>query len=78
MGRPSAVRAETEFDRLGIVIISANASADDALAARADLHLLKPFRPLELLSAIDDVAARRLRAASDRRSTQASRLFDTG
>ena len=73
-----AVRAEPEFDRLGIVIISASAGADEALEAGADLHLPKPFRPLELLSAIEKVAARHPRAASDRRLTQPSRLVDAG
>ena len=73
-----AVRAEPKFDQLGIVIISANAGADDALSAGADLHLAKPFRPLELLSAIDEAVVHRQSATSDRGSTTSSRLRDAG
>jgi CheY-like chemotaxis protein len=54
-----AARAEPSLGRLGIIVVSANSSADEALSAGADRYVPKPFRPLELLSAIDEVIAMR-------------------
>lgn len=54
-----AVRAEPSLEWLGIIVVSANASADEALAAGADRYAPKPFRPLALLSMIDEVVALR-------------------
>jgi CheY-like chemotaxis protein len=53
------VRGDPAFDRVGIIVISANASAEAVLAAGADRYVSKPFRPLQLLSTIQDVVERR-------------------
>jgi len=53
------VRADPELCSTGLIVISANLSEDDALAAGADVFLGKPFRPPELLSALATVAAAR-------------------
>src|SRR5688500_12504878 len=44
-----AARAEPALGRLRIITLSAYARRDEALAAGADRHFEKPFRPLELL-----------------------------
>ena len=54
-----AARAEPSLVGLGIIVLSANATADAALVAGADRHLRKPFSPLALLAAIDEVLALR-------------------
>jgi CheY-like chemotaxis protein len=54
-----AARAEPSLAHLGIIIVSANVRVEEALGAGADRHLPKPFRPLELLAAIDEVVANR-------------------
>jgi CheY-like chemotaxis protein len=54
-----AVRAESSLADLGIIVLSAYASREEALAAGADQHLPKPFRPLELLATVDEILARR-------------------
>lgn len=53
-----ADRAEPSLARVGI-IVSAYADAGAVMAAGADGHLRKPFRPLELLALVDEVLARR-------------------
>lgn len=50
-----AVRAEPSLAHIGIIVLSAFANRDAALAAGADRHLRKPFRPLELLGSIDEL-----------------------
>ena len=54
-----AARAEPSLAGLGIIVLSAYANADAALAAGADRHLRKPFSPLELLATIEEVLALR-------------------
>ena len=54
-----AARAEPSLAGLGIIVLTAYATGDDALAAGADRHLRKPFSPLELLAAVDEVLALR-------------------
>jgi DNA-binding response OmpR family regulator len=71
-----AARAERKLDQVGIILISANASAVEALAAGADRFMPKPFRPLELRWAIDEVVAQRQNTIPDRRSTTSPRLVD--
>ena len=53
------VRADPTLRATGLIVISANLSEDDAIAAGADAFLGKPFRPPELLSALARVAAAR-------------------
>ena len=50
-----AARAEPSLASLGIIVLSAYANGDAALAAGADRHLRKPFSPLELFAMIDEV-----------------------
>jgi CheY-like chemotaxis protein len=52
-----AARAEPSLASLGIIVLSAYANGDAALAAGADRHLRKPFSPLELFAMIDEVLA---------------------
>ena len=54
-----AARAEPSLDRLGIITLSAYTGRAEALAAGADRHFAKPFSPLELLRAIDELLAPR-------------------
>jgi CheY-like chemotaxis protein len=54
-----AARAEPSLAHLGIIVVSAYVSVEDALDAGADRHLRKPFRPLELLATIEEVVASR-------------------
>jgi CheY-like chemotaxis protein len=54
-----AARLERSLDRLGIIVISAYATIDEALAAGADRHFRKPFHPLELLRSIEEILAAR-------------------
>ena len=54
-----AIRAEPSLAGLGIIVLSAYASGEAALAAGADRHLRKPFSPLELLATIEEVLAPR-------------------
>jgi CheY-like chemotaxis protein len=61
-----AARGEASLADLGIIVVSAYVSTGDALAAGADRHLRKPFRPLELLAVLDDVVALRRAAAPPR------------
>jgi CheY-like chemotaxis protein len=58
-----AARAEPSLAGLGIIVLSAYASGEAALAAGADRHLRKPFSPLELLAMIEEVLA--LRGAAE-------------
>ena len=61
-----AARAEPSLAGLGIVVLTAYATGEAALAAGADRHLRKPFSPLELLATIEDVLAlRRAEPAAD-------------
>jgi CheY-like chemotaxis protein len=73
-----AVRADATLDHVGIIVISAHASAAEAHQAGADYHLPKPFRPLELLAAIDEVIAQRAAVQRTPRASRASRLRDVG
>ena len=50
-------RAEPSLAGLGIVVLSAYANAEAALAAGADRHLRKPFSPLALIATIEEVLA---------------------
>jgi CheY-like chemotaxis protein len=50
-------RRGPELDDIGIIILSANTSAEEACAAGADRFLSKPFSPLALLDAIAELAA---------------------
>lgn len=60
-----AARAEPALEGLGIVVVSAVASAHEALAAGADRYFSKPYRPLALLETIDElVALQRCRAST--------------
>ena len=52
-----AARSEPSLAGLGIIVLSAYANVDAALAAGADRHLRKPFSPLELLATIEEVLA---------------------
>jgi CheY-like chemotaxis protein len=54
-----AARTEPSLKDLGIIIISAYANTGDALAAGADCHLSKPFSPIALLDAVDQLLSRR-------------------
>jgi len=54
-----AIRADPTLRTVGVIVISAHANRGEALDAGADLYLQKPFRPLELLKAMDDVLAAR-------------------
>ena len=56
-----AARAEPSLDGVGIIVVSAFAGREEALAAGADSHYSKPYRPLALLETIDELLA--LRAA---------------
>lgn len=51
-----ALRADPDLAGTGVVIVSADATADDAERAGADAFLPKPFSPLRLLAAIDELA----------------------
>jgi CheY-like chemotaxis protein len=51
-----SVRADPELRDIGVVIVSANAAADDAARAGADAFVPKPFSPLRLLAAVDELA----------------------
>ena len=62
-----AVRADPTLRAVGIIVISAHANRGEALDAGADLYLQKPFRPLELLKAIDDVLNARGSGTDERR-----------
>lgn len=55
----SVVRSEPTLARIGIIILSAYAGSDEALAAGAGHHFQKPFRPLELLTTIDELLGTR-------------------
>jgi CheY-like chemotaxis protein len=50
------VRSDPSLESTGVIVISANLSEDEALAAGADAFLGKPFRPHELVSAVASVA----------------------
>ena len=50
-----AVRADADFASLKIIMISANATVADAVAAGADSFLVKPFLPSRLLTLIDEL-----------------------
>jgi two-component system, OmpR family, response regulator MtrA len=52
-----AARADPTLADVGIVILSANASGEQAREAGADRFVAKPFLPSDLLAAIDDVIA---------------------
>jgi CheY-like chemotaxis protein len=52
-----AARAEPSLDGLGIIVVSAVVGSDEALAAGADRHFSKPYRPLALLETIDELVA---------------------
>ena len=54
-----AARAEPSLAGLGIIVLTAYATGEDALAAGADRYLRKPFSPLELLATIEELLARR-------------------
>jgi len=54
-----AARAEPSLAGLGIIVLSAYAGGDAALAAGADRHLRKPFSPLQLFAMIEEVLALR-------------------
>jgi CheY-like chemotaxis protein len=51
----STVRADANFASLKIIVISANATVANALAAGADSFLVKPFLPSRLLMLIDEL-----------------------
>jgi CheY-like chemotaxis protein len=50
-----AVREDAALRTISIIVVSAHASRSEALDAGADYYLQKPFRPLELLVAIDNL-----------------------
>ena len=52
-----AARAEPSLEGLGIIVVSAVVGTDEALAAGADRHFSKPYRPLALLETIDELVA---------------------
>ena len=52
-----AVRADPDLTPLKIIVISANATVADALAAGADGFLVKPFLPSRFLALIDELTA---------------------
>jgi CheY-like chemotaxis protein len=54
-----AVRADPALAHLGLIVVSAFANPEEALAAGADRYFGKPFRPLALLAAVDEVLALR-------------------
>jgi CheY-like chemotaxis protein len=65
-----AARAEPSLAGLGIIVLSAYAGREAALAAGADRHQLKPFSPLELLENIEQLLARpQVRCRADGTST---------
>jgi two-component system chemotaxis response regulator CheY len=70
-----AARADPAFLRLGIIVLSAYARENEALAAGADRFLRKPFRPLGLLQAIDELLASR-RADTDGPTDQLAATTD--
>ena len=72
------VRADRAFDRLAIVIVSGSGREVEALDAGADRYVPKPFRPLRLLSVIDDVIALRQGNVPSGRQGQRPRLRDAG
>jgi CheY-like chemotaxis protein len=49
------LREDPNLGDLRIILLSANASEDTASQAGADRFLAKPFRPRDLLQAIDDL-----------------------
>ena len=67
-----AARADPSLERLAIVVVSAVASREDALAAGADRYFPKPYRPLALLEAIDELLA--LQGTQSARLTTSWRL----
>lgn len=52
-----AARADPGLASIKIIVISANATAADALTAGADGFLLKPFLPSQLLALINELTA---------------------
>ena len=56
-----AARAEPALDAVGIIVVSAAAGRDEALAAGADRYFAKPYRPLALLEAVDELLSLRAR-----------------
>ena len=61
-----AARAEPSLAGLGLIVLSAHADGGASLAAGADRHFGKPFSPLALLYAIDEVLATRRVEPADR------------
>ncbi len=61
-----ALRADPALASIRVLIVSANAVADDVEGAGADAFLPKPFSPLRLLAAVDALAGEALRGAGQR------------
>ena len=51
-----ALRTDPALASTGVLIVSTNAAAGDAARAGADAFLPKPFSPLRLLAAVDELA----------------------
>jgi len=49
------IREDPDLRAIGVIILSANAAADDARRAGADRFFVKPFLPSALLRAVDDL-----------------------
>jgi two-component system, OmpR family, phosphate regulon response regulator PhoB len=54
-----AARADPALGHVGIIVVSGYAAREESLAAGADCYFTKPWRPLELLTSIDALLARR-------------------
>ena len=52
------IRADGRLGDVGVIILSANATPQDAMEAGADLFLAKPFLPSRMLHAINSLRSR--------------------
>jgi len=67
-----AARADPVLETIGIIILSANASIDQASTAGADRFVSKPFLPSDLLAAVNQLTV--LQRARQPASGQAAEL----
>jgi CheY-like chemotaxis protein len=55
------LRGDADLRTIGIIIVSANANAQQAHEAGADRFITKPFSPSSLLATVDELLASRAR-----------------
>ncbi len=61
-----ALRADPQLRGIGVVIVSATATRDDAERAGADAFLPKPFSPLRPLAVVGELVGEAIRMAGRR------------